>query len=240
MIAAIFAVAVAVASQASPPATTSSQPPANTLREVVYNVWTSVRVDALSENCCSDDAPVPASSGRAGNHGTVTVDVIGQLSDGSLEVKVIEQWTNLLRPLTNSGAVLPDGSIVFGAFTINDVTRELLPYFATQFAPVSNLDTSTTWTRDDDIAGGLASSRYTVTKVDGHTVSLHLIRTIKALNKATADGTVDYDAVAFVPISGHIVKQLTESTDYGEATGTLDLRFERVSDTGMPASSPPP
>jgi len=224
MIAAIFlAAAVATAAPAA------SGAPA---REVVYKVSTLLRLDDITETFGGGiEASPPASQDSVEDHGTVIVDIMGKLADGDLVVRMSGQWSQRLRAVPINAIVTPNGTVELDPSALDDVALELLPYFAIAFAPPGTLDTSTHWTVD--LAGEKTSisTQYAITAVKGSTVTIHKTQTIKALGSETVEGTIVYDTTRLAPISGEVKKRLTQSKTNGETTGSLNIRFELVSDT---------
>jgi hypothetical protein len=239
----ILAVVTATATASPAPAATApNAQPAAPLREVVYKVVTSLRTSDSSEAYGGYNAPAPGSSGTTGTTGTVTVDIMAVGADGSLGVRVTELWNNLTvaRPISFDGAVAPDGSVEFDPSTIHDVTRELLSYFGTRFAPADGLAANTAWRLQQPYANGMVTTDYSVTAVNGSVVTIQKKQTIKGYD-VSSEGTIQYEATTLAPISGHIVSTMrTSFTNPGSEFGsesdtarerTLTLRFDRVSDT---------
>ncbi len=221
--------AILLASSIATAAPAASGAPA---REVVYRVSTLLRLDDITETFGGGiDASPPASQDSVEDHGTVVVDIMGKLEDGDLIVRLSGQWTQHLRPIPINAIVTPDGTVELDPSALDDVALELLPYFAIRFAPAGTLDTSTHWTVD--LTGDKTSimTQYAVTATRGSTVTIHKTQTIKALGSETVDGTVVYDATLLAPISGEIKKRLTQTKTNGETTGSLNIRFDLMSDT---------
>jgi hypothetical protein len=255
MIAAI--VLAAVTATASPSSASSqSQPAYKPLREVVYNVVSNLQINQTVESfpgynpqdsgLPNSVAGPPASTASTGNYGVDTIDVMAVAPDGTLGIHVTEDW-NGMRPVSFDGAVAPNGTVEFPNFTINDVTRELLSYFGTKFAPSDGLDTNTRWQVNQPFTNANVLSDYSVTAVNGGIVTIVEKQTIQKFNVYT-EATIQYEAATLVPISGRITKRLTNSnyedpgTEFsrGDTTSrdrTLTLRFDRVSDTRQAPAS---
>jgi hypothetical protein len=223
----------------SPIPTSTNSPamvPGKPAREVVYKVSSLLRIDDITESYGGGaDAFAPASRGDIENHGTVTVDVFAKTVDGTLLVSVSEAWHNNPRPQQFEGEVAPDGTVLFGPSTISAVTTELLSYFATRFVPYADDQSGSHWAVDN--SGGKISMKtnYAVTAVGTDSITIQKDQTIKALGSETIGGSVVYQLSQFVPISGKIRERLTEMYADGQTQGTLDLRFDLVSDTFQPA-----
>ena len=250
MLAAIVLAAVTAAAT-STPAASGGQPVYKPLREVVYKVVANLQINDTSESyggynpdpsgvIGAYNAAPPGSSGSTGNTGTVTVDIMAVAPDGTLGIQVIEQWNGIARPSTFDGTVAPDGTVQFPQSTIHDVTRELLSYFGTRFAPSDGLDTSTRWQTNQPYMNGNVTTDYSVSAVNGSIVTIQKKQTIKNYDVYT-EGTIQYEATTLVPVSGRLTKQMSSSTS-GNATENLSasqtsrdrmltLRFDLVSDT---------
>lgn len=252
MIAAIVLAAVTAASSPSPAAPSASQPAYKPLREVVYKVVANLQINQTTESypgynpqdpgLPNSIAGPPDSTASTGEYGTVTVDVMGVLPDGTLGVHVTELWVNTTgKPISFDGAVSPVGVVEFPNQTINDATRELLTYFATKFAPAGGLGPGTHWEVDQPFTNGNVATDYSVSKVDGNIVTIQKKQDIKKFNLYT-EGTIAYDATSLVPVSGLVTRRMTNSGFEGSQTEfsggtttsrdrTLTLKFNRVSDT---------
>lgn len=230
-----------VPAAASTSAPTSAQSNALTtpLREVVYNVSTSELVDDITESYGGGEgAFAPSSTEVDSRNGTVTVDVMAKFENGVLGIRVFERWKVPPLPQRFSGVVAPDGTVVFPPSTIDPVTIELLPFFATHFAPAGTLAPGTHWSVQKTYGKSVVSTDYAVTAVGLSSITIRKLTTIKALGDETIDGTVAYDPSSFVPISGKIRMKRTDTLANGQAQLTLDLTFDRVSDTENAASKP--
>jgi hypothetical protein len=224
---------LALATPTPGPASVQSQALTAPLREVMYNVSTSLRIDDITDSFGGGEGAVPPASGdSSGDRETVTVDVMAKLDDGTLAIKVTELWRRGgARPSVLTGAVAPNGTVRFGASTINDVTRELLPYFGTGFTPDGTLALSKHWSLDQTFTNASVSTQYTVVAVNATTATIHKVQSIKSQANASVDGTIQYDLASLEPISGRVVKRMTVMFVDGQTAATLDLRFDRVSDT---------
>jgi hypothetical protein len=251
MIAAIILAAVTATASPSSASTASpqNQPVYKPLREVVYNVVANLQINQTTESfpgynpqdqeLPNSEAGPPASTASTGNYGVDTVDVMAVAPDGTLGIHVTEAWTGM-RPVSFDGAVTPDGTVEFPNSTINDVTRELLSYFGTKFAPSDGLDTNTRWQVNQPFANGNVLTDYSIMAVNGAIVTIQKKQTIAKFNVYT-EGTIQYEAATLVPISGRIMRRMSSSfedpgTEFarGDTTSrdrTLTLRFDRVSDT---------
>jgi hypothetical protein len=197
---------------------------------VVYKVSSLLRIDDITETY-GYTAHGPASRGEVENHGTVTVDVIAKTEDGTLLVRVAEVWHDNPLPLKFEGAVAPDGTVLFAPSTINAVTIELLSYFATKFVPDASVQSGSHWTVDRSGDKITMITNYAVTVVGADSITIHKDQTIKALGSESISGSVVYQSSQSEPVSGRIQERLTEMQTNGQTQGTLDLRFDLVSDT---------
>jgi hypothetical protein len=212
---------------------------ATPLREAVYNVSTSTLLDDISESYGGgENANAPSSTGVESRSGTVTVDVMAKFEDGVLGVRVFEHWKVPPLPQRFTGGVAPDGTVEFPPSTIDPVTVELLPFFATRFAPPGSLAPGTHWTVVKTYDKSVVSTDYTVTAVGLSSITIHKLTTIKALGSETIDGTIVYNPSSFAPISGKVRVKRTDTYADGVRQQTVDLTFDRVSDT-FDAATPP-
>lgn len=225
--------------------TSASTGPTAPLREVVYRVSTSERVDENSESYGGYNAAAPASAGIASKNGSVTVDVLAKFENGDLAIRVLELWQEVIGygptprlPQKFTGAVRPDGTVEFPPATIDPVTIELLPFFATRFTPAATLVPGTHWSVERVYEKASVTTDYSVTAVGPSSVSIRKVTKIQALGYETIDGTVAYDPSSFVPISGKIIVTRNDTFASGQMKHTLDLIFDRVSDTDSASSKP--
>jgi hypothetical protein len=210
----------------------SAQPTATAapwLRQVVYNVTIGEKATGAVVQYEGRSSGGSTSSDR----GVVTVDVMAVAND-SLGLEVTELMGKKGSPYTFKGAVTPDGTVLFQAGSIEDVTRELLQYFAPQFLPVDKTTVGQSWTVNYDRAGTQVQSQYTITKIDGDLMTLREQQKAKfsTYNEtATTDGTIVIKPSVLAPISGDVHKRLEGFTGGSENTRELTLHFERVSDS---------
>ena len=240
----VVAVAVAIATPTPAPAAVPAASPAPArpagapLREVVYNVTTLLRFDDITESFGGGpNAVPPASTSSVENHGTVTVDVMGKNADGTLYITILGLWKQHLRLVPTKASVSPDGTVALDPSDIDELALELLPYFGTHFMPDGPLDTSTKWTLSSNGNKSSIVINYAVANVKDKTITIHKTATIKALGSESIDGTVVYLPSMLVPITGEIKKRMTEMYSDGQSQGSLNIRFDRISDTFE--SSPP-
>ena len=236
----ITGILVAALIAASPTPTSAPASPSTTpLREVVYKVMTSERIDDITESFGGGPAAKPPDSTDMGiGDGTVTVDVMAKFEDGVLGVKVTEKWKDSALPLHFTGAVAPDGTVEFPLNTIDPVTIELLPYFATHLAPDGALVSGVHWDVDKESGKTDVVTTYTVTAKTDNSVTLRKDTTIKALGSETVNGAIVYDPSLLVPISGQVRVRRTDMYSNGQATRTIDLKFVRQSDTFDATAAP--
>lgn len=254
----ICAIVLAAVTALASPAPTASQPVYKPLREVVYKVVANLQINDTSESyggfnpnpsgvVPNYNAAPPASTASTGNTGIVTVDVMAVAPDGTLGIEITEQWNGIARPTIYDGAVAPDGTVEFQQATINDVTRDLLCYFGTHFAPSDGLDTTTRWQTNQPFMNGTVTTDYSVAAVNGNIVTIQKKASIKGFAVST-EGTIQYEATTLVPISGRITRRMSSS--YGDPATeslsgsqtqrdrTLTLRFDLVSDSRAAQASP--
>jgi hypothetical protein len=232
-------VAAALIAATPTPTATPAGPASAPLREVAYKVSTSERVDDITETFGGGPNAVPPSSTLVGeSHGVITVDVMAKFEDGVLGIKVSEQWKESPLPLHFTGAVDADGSVQFASATIDPATIELLPYLATSFAPAGTIAVGTHWTVDKVIGKSTVSTDYSVTAVGGDSVTIHKDTKIRALGTETVTGTIVYEPSLLVATSGQIRVRRTDMFADGQTTHTIDISFERISDTFAGSAKP--
>ena len=230
MFAALIVAALVAASPT--PAAPSPEAAAKPLREVVYDVSTSERVDDITETFGGGpDAAPPSSTGVEETHGTITVDVMAKFEDGVLGIKVSEQWKVPALPLHFTGAVAPDGTVEFPPATIDPATIELLPYFATRFAPDGALVAGGHWSIEKVNGKTTVTTSYSVTAAAFDSVTLQKHTSIKAIGSENVDATIVYQPSLLDAISGTVRIRRTDMFADGQTTRTIDMDFTRVSDT---------
>ncbi len=194
------------------------------LREVVYHVSYVRRTTSAAGSGVTD-------------HGTVTVDVMA-VSNNALGLKVTERWSKNPTSLIALGTVQPTGSLTFAPGALSDVTDQLLQYFAPKFVPQQPLLAGVTWTAKDVQKSLSANTSYSVTAVQGTSVTIAVNQTI-AVRDAThaqiaSNGSVVYEPRLLVPLSGDFTKHLTARVGGATRSITLTLHFARSSDTREP------
>ena len=193
------------------------------LREVAYNVSYTRRT--ISSGAVLTD------------HGTVTVDVMA-ISNNSLGLKVTERWNKSPTALVALGTVLPTGNIVFAPGALNDVTYQLLPYFAPHFVPDRPLAPGVAWTVKDDRKSLTAKTSYSVATVQGTSVTIDAKQSLSlhdaTHSQITSSGSVVYEPRLLVPLSGDFTKRLSLKIGGTPQAVSLALHFARSSDTREP------
>jgi hypothetical protein len=221
----LFVLALAASAPSAQPA--AAQPGA--LREVVYNVSSSLQ-QSTSRTAYQGRSTQNTSQTDSG---TVTVDITG-VDGNALLVKVTEVMKQKGGEQTFNGAVTPDGLVAFDAGSIDDSTRELLQYFGTQFYPADKNAVGDTWTNKYDRNGENVQTTYTITKVDGDELTLRENQTGKFSASSatmTTNGTVVVKPGILVPISGDVHRNLLTTDVSGEVRQEFSIHFERKSDT---------
>jgi RimJ/RimL family protein N-acetyltransferase len=191
-----------------------------------------VLIDDVTESYGGGEgAFAPSSTGVVSRDGTITVDVMAKFEDGVLGIRIFELWKVPPLPQRFTGEVAPDGTVQFPRATIDPVTIELLPFFATHFVPPGRLAPGTHWSVVKTYDKSVVSTEYTVTAVGLTSITIHKLTTIKALGNETIDGTIAYDLSSSAPISGKLRVKRTDTFADGLTQETLDLTFDRQSDT---------
>ena len=257
MIAALCAVVAFVgATPAANPAPSPTSPsitpssiviPTTPTRTLVYRVSTVLRLNGLAESYGGGQtAFAPAVGGSIRNHGTATVQIMGKVMGSKLAVNISEMWEGHSQPARFTAIVDPNGIVEMDPSATDEVSLELLPYFGTQFSPVSPLDTSSHWSigipGDKSIV-----TNYAVSAAGDGVVLLKKTQTVRALGSESVDGLIEYNPGILAPIHGQIRKRITQFVDdealhplgaeeldspavSGQVSGSLDIEFELVSD----------
>jgi hypothetical protein len=221
------------------PTAAPAGPPTTPLREVVYRVSTLEKIDDITESFGGGpDAVPPSSTAVAEGHGTVTVDVLAKFERGILGIGISEQWKERPLPLHFIGAVAADGTVEFAHSTIDASTIELLPYFAISFAPDAGLSLGSHWTVENVNGKASMTTDYTVTAVGVDSVTIQRESKIRALGGETITGTIEYEPSLLVAKSGRVRVRRTDMYVDGQTTRTIDISFDRISDTFVPPSKP--
>jgi hypothetical protein len=227
-----FGFVVGLALAATAPATPSPAPaPAQgqPLRTVVFKVTQELRQLSSQQSYEGHNT----STGGNLDAGTVTVNIMAVEND-ALGLQVIEHMNSKGHPYEFTGSVTPDGSVYFEARSIEDVTRELLQFFGTQFAAARSLDVGTKWDVNVNRPSFTTVTQFTVKRVNGTVVTLDESQkaTIAGMSGSAAmTGSVDYKPTLLVPMRGDLQKTLTISSPTGEDRQILTMHFERVSDS---------
>ena len=79
---------------------------------------------------------------------------------------------------------------------------------------------------------------YLVTSMDADSVTIHKNLTIKALGAETVDGTIIYDPALLLATSGQLRVRRTDMFVDGQTMRTIDLHFDRVSDSFQTQATP--
>ncbi|HLJ83859.1 MAG TPA: hypothetical protein VKT51_06795 [Candidatus Eremiobacteraceae bacterium] len=156
---------------------------------------------------------------------------MGKFLDGGLAIRIIERWRDDPVDRLFKGAVASDGTVAFPPTTINAVSRELLPYFATAFASAGPLIAGSHWTVKQTDGQLVTTTDYSVTSVNADTATIAKKQSNGAIEGVSVTGSVVYDGGLLVPISGQLRKRTTAMAADGQTTSTLDLRFELISDS---------
>lgn len=209
-----------------------SQPSAAPVRVCVFKVSAQLRIDQIAESYGGGaNALLPGATGSNHADGIITVNVLGKYMDGGLAIEVLEAWHNDPATLRFDGGVAADGTVAFPAGTINAVTRELLPYFATAFASAGALTAGAHWTVKQTDGQLVTTTMYSVTTADGDMVTIAKNQSVNAVEGVSVTGNVVYNSSLLLPISGQLRKRSTSMEADGQTTNTLDLRFDLISDS---------
>jgi hypothetical protein len=223
MLAALLATSAFLVADATPP------PAIAPLREVVYKVSTSLEV---SGNVQSYEG-MNTSNNFVTDQGTVTVDIM-VIQNNVLGMDVTEVMDKKGTKSKYQGNVTADGVVNFSPSSINDASRELLPYFGPQFLALDAPNVGSKWVTSLTRSGAKVDTQYTVTKIDGPLLTLGVNQKVAIQSNGAAGnttGSVVFKPSLLVPVSGDLHKVFTQTTPEGFVKQTLSVHFERVSDS---------
>jgi hypothetical protein len=249
-IALITALALAGGSPSAQAAASSSAPaaaPAAPLREVVYKVTFTRRLEVSNEtyggsvlNPVSAGAqsaqapPFAQENSDATDSGTVTVDVM-QVASDALGVRVKEQWTNSTPSATYIGNVGADGSVNFTDGQMNECTRAILEYFGPSVMAGQPANSGVGWTRTSKGATADIDTTYSVGAIVGAIANIHEQTTAKSKSVSMIDTVVtidvQYKPATLAPVSGRVVMHASRPGASSVTNVTTIGNFQRVSDT---------
>jgi hypothetical protein len=197
------------------------------LRQVTYKVSVANKTYSGGEHFSGYSSASTVTT----DNGTVTVAIMAVQGD-ALGIDVTELMNKTGRPATYTGSVSPNG-VIFPPETIQDVTRELLQYFA-PVIPADKLDVGSSWDVNENQGGVDIRTNYKVIKIDGTLLTVAEHQTVKiAAQNATfvTDGTIVLKPSLLVPVSGDIHRTISRVTVSGDTKTEASLHFERVSDS---------
>ena len=246
-LAAIAALAVSGAASASPaPAGGSQISPVTPLREVVYKVSFTRRLETSGEtyggqiqNPINNSVAVQApafneSNNDATDSGTVTVDIM-EIGDNALGMRVSERWTGSTPSGTYLGNVASDGSVNFSNGQMNECTRSILEYFGTDVMAGQPANTGVAWSRTAKGQAADVVTTYSVGDIVGAIANIHELSTVSSKSVAAIDTTittdVQYKPAVLVPVSGKVVLHARSSGASSVTNVTTIANFQRISDT---------
>jgi hypothetical protein len=236
-----------VAAANAPAITVAATTAATPLREVVYKVSFTRRLNVSQETyggsvqdpnasgtVVSQAPPFAQAGSDATDSGTVTVDVM-QVASDALGIRVTESWTGSTPSATYLGNVTPDGSINFAGGQLNECTRAILEYFGADVMNDQPANTGVAWTRVAKSTSGDITTNYSVGSIEGALADIHEQTTIKSKSVAFIDSvtTTDlkYKPAELVPISGQVVMHASQTGASSVTNVTTIGNFVRVSDT---------
>jgi hypothetical protein len=246
-VAIVAALAISGAAPASPtPAGAGQVTPVTPLREVVYKVSFTRRVQVSGETFggqiqnpidSSQAVQAPAfneSNNDATDSGTVTVDIM-QIGDNALGIRVSESWVGSTPSGTYLGNVASDGSVNFSNSQMNECSRAILEYFGTDVMAGQPANTGVAWVRTAKGQIADVTTTYSVGAIDGAIANVHEQSTVSSKSVATIDTTVttdvQYKPAVLAPVSGKVVLHARSSGASSVTNVTTVGNFERLSDT---------
>jgi hypothetical protein len=241
-----LAISSAAASASPPPAGGSQITPVTPLREVVYKVSFTRRLEVASETFggqvqnvqLTAAAQAPAfneSKDASTDSGTVTVDIM-EVGDLALGIRVAERWTGSTPSGTYLGNVASDGSLNFNdGGQMNECTRAILEYFGTEVMAGQPANTGVAWSRTAKGQGADVTTTYSVGDIVGAIANIHEESTVSSKSVAAIDTRVttdvQYKPAVLAPVSGKIILHARQSGTSSVTNVTTVANFERVSDT---------
>lgn len=248
-IAFITALALAGGSPSTQAATSSSAPADSAptpLREVVYKVTFTRRLEVSNESYggsvqnpinasqVAQTPPFAQANSDATDNGTVTVDVM-QVAGDALGMRVKEEWTNSTPSATYFGNVGADGSVNFLNGQMNECTRAILEYFGPAVMAGQPANAGVAWTRTSKGAAADIDTTYSVGDIVGAIANIHEQSTVKSKSVSLIDTvvTVDvqYKPALLAPVSGRVVMHASQTGASSVTNVTTVGNFQRVSDT---------
>ncbi|HEY5095123.1 MAG TPA: hypothetical protein VII69_08425 [Candidatus Eremiobacteraceae bacterium] len=250
IIALVAALALSGDAPSAQAAATSNAPApaaAAPLREVVYKVTFTRRLEVSNEtyggSVLNDSSagvqagqapPFAQANSDATDSGTVTVDVM-QIAGDALGIRVKEQWTNATPSATYLGNVGADGSVNFTDGQMNECTRAILEYFGPSVMAGQPANSGVAWTRTSKGATADIDTTYSVGDIEGAIASIHEQSTVKSKSVSLIDTVVTIDVrykpATLAPVSGRIVMHASRSGASSVTNVTTIGNFQRVSDT---------
>ncbi len=237
----------ASAPPAAPASNNNSSASVTPIREVVYKVSFTRRLEVSNEtyggSVVNDTQPNPVvyqapafdqATGDASDSGTITIDVMQVVGD-TLGMRVTESWVGSTPSGTYLGNVSADGSMNFANGQMNECTRAILEYFGTNVMAGQPADTGVAWTRTSDGQTADVTTKYSVGEIEGALATIHEQSTLKtksvALLDTVATTDVQYKPIDLVPVSGRFVLHASRSSPSSVTNVTTIGNFQRVSDT---------
>lgn len=233
-----------VAAANAPAITVAATTAATPLREVVYKVSFTRKLNVSNETyggsisnneAVSTQAPPFAEAGGdATDSGTVTVDVM-QVADNAIGIRVTEQWTGSTTSATYLGNVASDGSVNFTGGQLNDCTHAILEYFGSDVMAGQAANVGAAWSRSGQGPDASVTTDYSVSEIDGAIAKIHEQSTQKSKSIALMDTVltedIQYKPSTLVPVSGMIVMHASRSSASSVTNITEIGHFDRVSDS---------
>jgi hypothetical protein len=236
-----------VAAANAPATTVAAVTAATPLREVVYKVSFTRRLEVSQETyggsvqdasaagtVVNQAPPFAKAASDASDSGTVTVDVM-QVAGDALGIRVTENWTGSTPSATYMGNVSPDGSMNFSGGQLNECTRAILEYFGADVMAGQPANLGVAWSRVAKSTAADITTNYSVGSIEGALADIHEQTTIKSKSVAFIDSvtTTDlkYKPAELVPISGKLVMHASQSGASSVTNVTTIANFDRVSDS---------
>ena len=243
IVALITAIALSGAT-AGQPASTTSASSTTPIREVVYKVTFTRKLNVQNEtyggsmsNNESQTTASPAfaeAGSDASDSGTVTIDVM-QATNAALGIRVTERWNGSTPSATYLGNVTADGAVNFNGSQMNECTSAILEYFGPAVMDGQPANSGVSWERVAKGANADVDTVYSVGTIDGPVANIHEQSTVKSKTISLTDTVVTtdvkYKPATLVPVSGQLVMHASRSSASSVTDISTIAHFDRVSDT---------
>jgi hypothetical protein len=176
-------------------------------------------------------------NGNLADKGTMTVDVIGQESDGGLVVKISEQGENIRRASPATCVVYGNTNVLCDpSKTVYTEEYTLLRFLGPKFVNPSQIDADKQWSFSQSKEGETVAATYTLDSNANGVMQIGETRTIKAVGAGHLETDVStkigYDFNRSVPTSiDEYAQQYTDAGIEGSQRAIYQTTLQLQSDT---------